>query len=228
MNATTTASPKGRMTLGLVLIAIGLVLTLDQAGILNIQGLGRWWPLFLIGIGIVKLRQPIEDGQRAVGTALLFLGGLLQLLSVLSLGKGWPLIMVAVGGLLLWQAIAGPAPPPSPSAASPLVSELALIGFLKRSLPASELRGGYITAVMGGVELDMRKATIGSLPACLDVLAFWGGIDLKLPPGWVVDSRVLPIMGGVEVKAQSLAERAAAPNLVVRGYAVMGAVVIEN
>jgi hypothetical protein len=225
---TAAAGHKGRVTLGVVLIVVGLVLALDQAGVLSIAGLGRWWPLFLIGIGVVKVRQPIEDGQRAIGAALLFIGSLLQVVSILSVGKGWPLIMVGVGGVLLWQAISGPARPAPRVPASPFVGDMAFIGFLKRSVRAADFRGGYVTAVMGGVELDLRHATLGDGPACLDVFTFWGGIDLKVPPAWTVESKVLPIMGGVEQKAQSPRESGAAPSLVVRGYAVMGAVVIGN
>ena len=69
LSASLAQGPKGRLAVGLVLIAGGLLLIFDQAGIVNFDGFGRFWPLLLIGIGIVKVRQPIEDGQRAVGTA---------------------------------------------------------------------------------------------------------------------------------------------------------------
>jgi len=200
------ANPKGRMTLGIVLIVIGLVLTLHHAGILSIQGLGRWWPLLLIGIGVVKVRQPIEEGQRAAGTALLFVGCLLQIVSVLSFSKGWPLVFVALGGLLLWQTVERPPRPATAPSQSPHVSDMALIGYVKRSLHAADFHGGHITAVMGGVELDMRNATIRRGPAYLDVVAFWGGIELKVPAGWTVDAAVIPLMGGFENKTQSITE----------------------
>jgi predicted membrane protein len=222
------ANPKGRMTLGIVLIVIGLVLTLHHAGILSIQGLGRWWPLLLIGIGIVKVRQPIEEGQRAAGTALLFVGCLLQIVSVLSFGKGWPLVFVALGGLLLWQTVERPPKPAAVSSQSPHVSDMALIGYVKRSLNVPDFRGGHITAVMGGVELDMRNATIRKGPAYLDVVAFWGGIELKVPAGWAVDAAVIPLMGGFENKTQSIAEAGGSQRLVLRGYAIMGGISIGN
>lgn len=228
MTTPAATGPKGRLALGMVLIGLGLILTLAQAGILRIEGLGRFWPLLLIGIGLVKVRQPMEDGQRAVGVALLFAGGLFQLISVLSWGRAWPLVFVVAGGFLLWQAVDRPAAPEAPAPSSPYLSELALIGATKRSLRLPDLRGGYITAVMGGVELDLRKCRIGASPAILDLVAVWGGIDLKLPPDWRVDGRVVPLMGGFEDKTQPLVGAEDAPRLVVRGYAVMGAVLIGN
>jgi hypothetical protein len=212
----------------MVFIAIGLLLTFDQAGILNLDGFGRFWPLLLIGIGIVKVRQPLEDGQRAVGTALLLAGGFIQLLSVLSWARAWPLMLVGWGGLLLWQAVERPRPPaPAPSTA-PFVSELVFLGGCKRTLRIPDFRGGYITAVMGGVELDLRKCTMAASPATLDVVAFWGGIDLKVPADWSVEGRVVPFMGGFVQKTPPPAESAQAPRLVVRGYAVMGGVAVGH
>jgi Domain of unknown function (DUF5668) len=222
------ADVKGRLTLGLVLLAIGLVLILAQAGVLHIDGLGRWWPLFVIGIGVVKYQQPREAGQRAIGVALLFVGGMFQLMSVLSLAKGLPLVLMGVGALLLWQGIERPPGARPVPAQSPYLSEMALIGYLKRGVSASPFRGGYVTAVMGGVELDLRTATIGTEPAVLDLVAFWGGIDLKVPAAWTVEAEVLPFLGAFENKTQPPADAGVAPRLVVRGYAVMGGVVIGH
>jgi Domain of unknown function (DUF5668) len=228
MSAPPLSGPKGRMALGLVLIVFGLLLTLEQAGVLNIDGLGRFWPLLLIGIGVVKVRQPLADGQRAVGMALLAGGGFFQLIGVLSWGRAWPLALVFVGVLLLWQAVERPPTPEPLLASSPYVSELALLGGLKRSLRVPDLRGGYITAVMGGVDLDLRQSKIEAPTITLDVVAFWGAIDLKVPVDWSIEGLVVPIMGGFEDKTKALVVSAKSPRLVVRGYALMGAVIIGN
>lgn len=224
-----TARPKSRVTLGLVLIVIGLVLTLESAGLLKTGGLLRWWPLFLIGVGVVKVRQPPGDGQRAAGVAFLLLGGFYQLMTILAFGISWPLILVGFGVFLLWQGVEDPVPSEVPVVSeAPYVSDMAFIGYLKRSLHASDFRGGSVTAVMGGVELDLRKAVLGNGgTAYLDVVAFWGGIELKVPVGWTVDARVVPVMGAFENKVDPLSATGNA-RLVVRGHAIMGGVVIGN
>jgi hypothetical protein len=228
LSAPPLTGPKGRLALGLVFILTGLLLTLEQAGLFNLDGVGRLWPLFFVGIGYVKWRQPLEDGQRALGVALLGGGGFFLLISLLSWGRAWPLALVLMGALLLWQAVERPpAPEPAPPP-SPYVSELALVGGLKKVLRAPDLRGGYITAVMGGIELDLRQSGILGGTVTLDVIAFWGGIDLKVPADWSVEGLVVPIMGGFEDKTKALVASDKAPRLVVRGYAVMGAVVIGN
>jgi predicted membrane protein len=219
---------RNRTTLGLVLIAIGLVFTLDSAGVLRTEGLGRWWPLLLIGVGIVKVRQPREDGQRALGVAFLLLGGLFQVTSILAFGSSWTLIMIGLGLFLLWQGIEGPRADKIPAVTeSSFLSDMALIGYLKRRHDSPEFRGGSVTAVMGGVELDLRKAVMVGDAAVLDVVAFWGGIEIKVPREWTVDAHVIPLMGAFENKLDSLAV-AGGPRLVLRGHAIMGAVAIGS
>ena len=214
--------PRGRFALGLAFVAVGLLLGLDQAGVLKIIGLQRWWPLLLIAVGIVKVLQPREDGQRAIGVALLFLGGWFQLMAV----GFWPMLLIAAGTLLLWQAFEKPLPPPPVDLS--YVSELALLGGFKRTMASTDFKGGYITAVMGGLELDLRRTKIVTSPAYLDVVALWGGMDLKVPVDWDVEVRVVPIMGGYEDKTQAPVPSDGAPRLVVRGYAVMGGMSIGH
>jgi predicted membrane protein len=227
VNESSAGTVRSRTTLGMVLIAIGLVLTLDSAGVLRTDGLGRWWPLLLIGVGMVKVRQPREDGQRAAGVAFLMLGGLFQLTSILTFGTSWTLLMVAVGAFLLWQGVEGPRSEVVTVKDSPYLSDMALIGYLKRSHHSADFRGGSITAVMGGVEIDLRKAALTNGTAYLDVVAFWGGIEIKVPAGWTVDARVVPFMGAFENKVDSM-PASGGPRLVVRGHAIMGAVAIGS
>jgi hypothetical protein len=219
---------KGRQRLGLVLIAIGVLLTLDHAGIVNGGGLLRWWPLFLLGVGVVKVRQPIEQGQRSTGIALIFLGSILLVGTILSLAKGWPLILVGFGALLCWQAFEKPRDEAAAILGTALLNDMALMGHFKRSISVPDFRGGSVTAVMGGVELDLRQSSITSGPAFLDVAAIWGGIELKIPPDWHVESHVVPVMGGFENKTRPLAVSGTGPKLVVRGSVVMGGVVISD
>ena len=65
--------------------------------------------------------------------------------------------------------------------------------------------------------------------AYLDVVAFWGGIEIKVPPTWTVDARVVALMGAFENKLDSPVTPAPdGPRLVLRGHAIMGAVLIGS
>jgi len=224
--ASSPGTTRNRTSLGLVLIIVGLVLTLDSAGVLRTDGFGRWWPLLLVGVGVVKVRQPREDGQRAAGVAFLMLGSLFLFTSVLSVRSAWPLLMVAFGAFLLWQGVDGPRLETIKVSESPYLSEMVLIGFAKRGQCPLDFRGGSVTAVIGGVELDLRKANLTGT-AYLDVVAFWGGIEIKVPAGWTVDGRVVTLMGAFENKVDS-PPVSGGPHLVLRGHAIMGAVIVGH
>ena len=99
------------------------------------------------------------------------------------------------------------------------------MGGIKRVHRSPELRGGYMTAMMGGIELDLRPCKAGASPMVIDVFVLWGGIELKVPADWTVDVQVVPIMGGFENKA---AGSESGPRLVVRGHAIMGGLGINN
>ncbi len=223
----------GRMILGGLLILLGLLFTLDNLGVVNAGDLLDYWPLILIAVGFLKVLQRREDGQRAVGIVLIALGIFFQLrrLNVIdwSLGDVWPVLLIVLGGALLWRAVGrkGQGAPASSSASE--LSEMAFLGGSNRVINSQDFRGGEVTAVMGGVEVDLRQASISGEPAVIDVFALWGGIEIKVPQEWTVDVKGLPIMGGFENTTHcSVTDPALAQRVVVRGTAIMGGVEIKN
>lgn len=236
MNGTsTTPAPRitGRLIVGGVLILLGLLFTLDNLGYVDAGDVLDYWPVVLIVIGVVKVRHPQHEGQRTLGYILIAVGAffLLQIVVFRDIRVAWPFILVVVGGLLVWRALrrAGPGTDRVESPTSSQ-SDFAFMGGVHRVVETPDFRGGYATAVMGAVELDLRGAKIANSPAVLDVFALWGGIELTVPQDWKVDIQVVPILGGVENKARSMAPPAGGPEqvLIVRGTALMGGVEIKN
>ena len=82
-------------------------------------------------------------------------------------------------------------------------------------------------AIMGGCEIDLRRAAIAADEAVIDVFAFWGGIELRVPETWHVVGRVTPLMGGYEDKTSQV-QQAGGKRLVIRGLVVMGGVNVKN
>jgi hypothetical protein len=225
---TKTLTSKGRGALGIVFIAVGAIVTLDNLGIFRMHGgATRWWALLLIGIGIVKVRQPIQDGQRPMGIALLLVGGFFQFQALLDWGHAWPLVLIGIGLLLVWHGLFPSSSTTLTATDGTTISDLAVMGGIKRVHRSSELRGGYMTALMGGIGLDLRPSKLAMSPVIIDVFVMWGGIELKVPAEWTVDVQLVPIMGGFENKAAGSGD-AAGPRLIVRGHAIMGGIGISN
>jgi hypothetical protein len=107
---------------------------------------------------------------------------------------------------------------------------------VRRTSAASPFRGGDITAIMGGGQLDLRLAKIPpGEEAVLDIVAVMGGVEILVPPQWEVSTPILPFMGGVEDKRfPPLPSDPNAPHkdvggrLVLRGLVMMGGVHIKS
>jgi len=119
------------------------------------------------------------------------------------------------------------AAPPAGLDTDRYIRAAALLGGVKRRNASRDFRGGDATAVMGGCELDLREARIASGEAVLDVFAFWGGVEVRVPPDWAVVLRGMPVLGAIEdqTTAAGVPKRA---TLVIKGVAIMGGVEIKN
>ena len=90
---------------------------------------------------------------------------------------------------------------------------------------SKDYKGGKVTAIMGGVDIDLRNAVIKK-NATLEVFALMGGVEVKVPRGWVVKSQAVVFLGGIENKADDVT-KAGAPTLTLVGNVVMGGVEVK-
>ena len=229
------AGPRPRVTpqvlLGVLVIAAGVLFTLDNLGIVDADRYLQYWPSALVAVGLLKLWHA-REGQGWLGGFVLVLLGSWMLLERLvdiriSLHDLWPLFFVFLGGYMVWRGLGGMGRGPVPDGRSRF-SALAIMSGVVRRTTTPHFRGADLTAIMGGCEIDLRQASIApGSEAYIDVFAFWGGIDIKVPDDWLVVNRTVPLMGGVEDKTQS--PMSAAPTtLVLRGVVIMGGVSIKN
>jgi len=230
-----TGQPSIRLTpqlvVGLMVIALGVLFTLDNFGLARWdQRWLRYWPAGLIAIGLVKLWQARLGTGGAFGGFVFTLAGTWLLLEQTTLIRIsfldlWPLLLVFVGVYLVWQGVSGPRPRPAADMHS-TVSAMAILGGVHRNSTARAFKGGDLTAILGGCELDLRQAGIEG-EAIVDVFAIWGGIEIRVPDDWIVDSRVVPVMAGFEDKTRP-AQTAASKRLIVRGFVIMAGVEVKN
>ncbi len=83
-------------------------------------------------------------------------------------------------------------------------------------------------AVMGGCDMDLRRAEIEGPEVEITAFAFWGGIDIIVPEGFDVELRGLSIMGGRSLKVRDVPIVPGSPRIVVRGFAVMGGIDVKS
>jgi predicted membrane protein len=218
-----------QLVMGLLIIAIGTLFMLDNLGVLEARHYVRYWPAALIVAGVLKLWQS-RGGGGAFGGILFIVAGIWLLLEsfrvvTISFRDLWPLLLVLFGASLVWRGLRGGRARGNTDAHS-TISALAVLGGVHRGNNSRGFRGGDLTAVLGGCEIDLRQAAIDG-EAVIDVFAMWGGIEIKVPEDWSVSSRVVPLLGGFEDKTRP--QRGAATHrLAIRGFAIMGGVEVKN
>lgn len=218
-----------QLVMGLLIIVVGVLFTLDNLGIAYAEDYLRYWPAGLIAIGLVKLWQYRDGSGGGFAGVLFVVAGLLLLADSLGLvrvriGQLWPLLLVFFGASMVWRGIHGR--PAASTDTTATVSGIAILGGVKRGNNSRGFKGGDLTAIMGGCEIDLRQASIDG-EAVIEVFAMWGGIEIRVPEDWTVISRVVPLLGGVEDKTRP-PRGATTHRLVLRGFAIMGGIEVKN
>jgi len=225
----------GQVILGVAAILFGVLFLLDNMDVLDARNYVRFWPVFLIAFGLVRVLQPgVRGGGKVFGAVLAIIGCvlLLRALNITDLGFRdlWPLILVAVGGSLIWGSSSRAKALMSdgtPGDSNSTVNGFAVLGGFGRSNNSQDFRGGELSAVMGGCEVDLRQAAIKGEEAVITTFAFWGGIKIKVPPTWSISLQGFPFLGGFDDKTAQPKDPAA-KRLIVKGSAVMGGVEVTN
>jgi Domain of unknown function (DUF5668) len=246
-----------QLVIGIFIMLIGILLTLDRLHILNAAYSLRLWPAVLVVLGTWMVSQRHDAKGRFWGTIWILVGAwlLLNTIGVVQVGFWelvWPIAFIWLGLSLIRQTLGrGSVARTNPGEAGGLfdwiqarftprteasgtVALFAVMGESKRSISGQEFRSGEMTAIMGGCFLDLRQATMApGEQATIDVFALMAGHEIWVPTGWTVLSHVVPFMGNVDDKRLPAAEGAAPtldarPRLTLRGFVMMGGLTIKS
>jgi hypothetical protein len=221
MNEARRESPWPRLVVGLSLLTAGILFWLDRIGEIDARDYLRWWPVALIAMGLAHLI------DRRWFPALMWVGfgtffGLplvgvtaYELWKIIGM---WPLLISVAGATLVVQAFRqGPA--------ARDFRAVAVMSGNVRKVGSQNFTGAEALAVMGGCEIDLTAARISG-EAVIDVLAWWGGIEIRVPPGWRVVNHVAEILGAYEDKTTPGPE--SGPRLVIRGAVIMAGIEVKT
>ena len=137
------------------------------------------------------------------------------------------LILTTVGAVAGFAAAAALAKRALPSRGSEDSDELALVAIfdgIDLKNRASAFTGGSVLAWFGGVALDLRDA-VPEPDAHLTVHALFGGVAIRVPPGWRLVSNLSSFAGGVEVR-ETAVDSPDAPTLTLDGRALFGGIAV--
>jgi hypothetical protein len=198
----------GRVTGG-VLMGVGGLFLADNLGYLRFS-VWDLWPLILIGFGLMMLWNRTTCGPRQWGRERY--GGWRRRT---WRGGSWP-------GWGVDQSGGGT------SFASNMVHEFAIFAGSRRIVTAQDFKGGRVSCVFGGVNLDLTGANMAGNVAILDMSTVYGGAVVRIPTSWEAEVRGAGVFGGFSDHTVHPPNTPDMKRLIVKGAAVFGGVTIRN
>ncbi|MBK6264843.1 hypothetical protein JKA74_07330 [Marivirga sp. S37H4] len=204
----------GNVTAGLILLAIGVFMILKRLDIFDASWLLSW-PVILIIIGVFSLvRHRFNNG---FGMFMILFGSFLLIKKenllpmefepylipggLIALGIYFILVRGIGSGKDTWSS-------ESWSLGSgknkfdddnDFINAEALFAGVQRRMLSQNFKGGKISAIFGGADIDLSKAELED-GAILNVEVIFGGMKLIIPPHWEIKADVSNIFAGVEDK----------------------------
>lgn len=216
---------------GLVLIAAGIVFTLNAMEITNIDiFFDGWWTLFIIVPCLIGLLHEKDKTGNLIGIGI----GVLLLLSAqeildfsVILKLIFPLIIIAVGLQMLFSGLfrnkTGKIMEKiKDKGGNPRVACATFTGC-RLDCSGEVFDGAELNAIFGGVKCDLRGAVITE-DCAIQVTAIFGGIDILVPQNVNVKVNPTCIFGGISNKTKALD---GAPTLYISGICMFGGVDIK-
>jgi predicted membrane protein len=210
-----------------VLLIIGVLLLLRELGVLP----GNWfsfWATVCFVVGGLKLFQSENWVGRLWGVFLLWMGGVIELGHLgyerVRFERIWPVFLIAAGVMLIIRAFEGP--PGARGVVSGHLNLFNVMGGGEYRIQAKNFRGGRVTAIMGGFDIDLRDADMEGSEAMIDLTAFLGGGVIRIPETWGAVIRGSSFMGGYSLKVRE--GSAPQKTLYVDGIAMLGGVEVRN
>ncbi len=206
-----------KIFVGALLVVIGGLFLLRSFNLLpvDIAHIVFSWRFFLLVIGIVVL---ISSNNKVLGFILTGIG------AVLTLPRVFPdididgkliagIVIIAVGIELIFRSTGYRSKSffgkTGEKLSNDYVDDVAIFGGGEKVISSNNFKGGNITAIFGGSEIDLTSCKLAEGNNVLNITAIFGGSTIIVPKDWNVLLSVTPIFGGFSNKTRR------EPNLVV-------------
>jgi len=96
-----------RFLIGILLVAAGAAMLLENQGVISVGSLWGFWPVVLVAWGVARCIDARSRHQQRSGIWMTLVG-LWLLVSIrhwwgLSIGDTWPALLIAFGVMTLWK-----------------------------------------------------------------------------------------------------------------------------
>lgn len=221
--------PTSQFLLGAIVILVGVLLLLNTTEIFPTEELLLYVPLLFVAVGVWALVRSrlrnIVGPVLLIGVAVGWQLVALDYATVEEVTAFWPVLLIAFGASIILGQVRNRRRPESDRSFS---SGFAAFGGVEKRNTAKSFSGGDLTAIFGGIELDLRDATVADPPAYVNAVAIFGGVEIIVPREWNVQMDVLPVLGGASDERPRSADQHDRVDLVVSGFAAFGGVTLTD
>lgn len=150
----------------------------------------------------------------------------------LSIWDLWPLLLVFAGVQIIRRATGDSLETTVDGAEhddSDTVEDVAVFSGADKIVNTNDFKGGSLTAVFGGSNIDCTLCQMQREVATIDVFYMFGGSKIRVPKDWKVDVRATNIFGGISDKRMITDTESQSKNtLIIKGLVLFGGAEISN
>jgi predicted membrane protein len=218
-----------RVIIGVVLVLAGLFLVVRNTGFFPdfIDNVIFSWQMLLVVIGLVMT---IGASEKTGGIIVMAVGGFFMIPLLFRetfhmYNMFWPAVFIIIGVIFISTKRRGWGTATSKGiAGDDYVDLVNVFSGGERQIVSQNFQGGKISAVFGGIELDLTKAKLTQGVSVLDIACVFGGATIIVPDDWYVTIEVTPVLGGFSDTRKLNPGRTVDPakHLLIKGAVVFG------
>jgi predicted membrane protein len=218
-----------RPIIGVILVLLGLFLVLRNTGFFpyTISNIVFSWPMLLITIGLVITLG--SAGSKTSGVIVMAVGAFFLIPHIFrdafNVDMFWPSVFIIIGVIFIfskrhgWNSVST-----AGIIGDDYIDYVNVFSGGERQIVSENFKGGKISAVFGGMELDLTKAKLAPGRNELEIACVFGGATLIVPDDWNVSIEVTPVLGGFSDSRKLFPGRTVdtTRQLVIKGAVVFG------
>jgi predicted membrane protein len=218
-----------RPIIGVILVLVGLFLVLRNTGFFPdfIDHVIFSWPMLLVGIGLVMT---LGASEKTSGVIVMAVGGFFLIPMIFretfhAYNMFWPSIFIIIGVIFIATKRHGFNSLSSTGViGDDYIDYVNVFSGGERQVVSENFKGGKISAVFGGMELDLTKAKLAPGRNEIEIACVFGGATFIVPDDWNISIEVTPVLGGFSDSRKLTPGRIIDPSrqLVIKGAVVFG------
>lgn len=225
-----------RVILGIGLVLIGALILFDNMYLfdINIPRIIFSFPAILIFVGIMIL---LHGNNKVFGSILLVLGVFFIIPRIFP----WiyydrhlilPVLIIAFGLYIIFRKRKSNYDECSRKETeggykkydTDRVDDISIFGGGQKIITSKNFKGGNVTSIFGGSEIDFTNCSLAEGTVIIDILAIFGGSTLIVPNEWNVIIDVFPLFGGFSNKIRRAPDTKIDMDktLIIKGLVIFG------